>query len=232
MNSHTVLAFVESPVEGGKLHHSNPEPRHDIEKGMSTEKSARPHLSPLAINAKPAYSENLSFVVPHVVETLRQGRLNSCSAAAVVSALFAGIEATMISIIKTSQDPGHGNADTIRLLLIFSYAGLIFNASTTFTALLLIDRLGNLTFMSMKAPSNITPSSLQTGRSLLGRFGASGIIWNLMEFHYFTTLIAGSFTIFSQLAAYCWVHESGSVAIIASCCIAFSIIPFGLLFMW
>ncbi|KAG8864621.1 hypothetical protein FRB96_005125 [Tulasnella sp. 330] len=232
MNSPTVITFIESTVEGDKTRYSNPEPNHDAEKGMSTEKPARPPLSPPAVDANPAYPKNLDFEVPSVVETLRQGRLSSCNAAAVVSALFAGIEATMISVIKGSQDPGHGNANTIRLLLILSYAGLIFNASTTFTALLLIDRLGNLTFMSMKAPATVTTSSLQTGRRLLGRFGASGVIWNIMEFHYFTTLIMGSFTIFSQLAVYCWVHESGSVAIIASCCIGFSIIPFALLFMW
>ncbi|KAG8864620.1 hypothetical protein FRB96_005124 [Tulasnella sp. 330] len=157
----------------------------------------RPLQSPQAgsnrsSGVRPPPSDNpLDYEIPKVVDTLREGRLSSCNAAAIVTALFATIEATMISVLKTSTAHSHGSASAMRLLLILSYAGLILNASTTFTALLLIDRLGNLTFRSMKAPPTVTISSLQTGRRLLGRFGASGITWDIMEFHFSSAVTYG-----------------------------------------
>ncbi|KAG8880831.1 hypothetical protein FRB97_000422 [Tulasnella sp. 331] len=91
-----------------------------------------------------------------VVDTFRAGRFGSWGAAAMVTILFASIEAMTIPILRITSDLGHESASATRMFLILSYAGLILNASTTFTALILIDRLGNLTLRSTEAPHTLT----------------------------------------------------------------------------
>ncbi|KAG8864623.1 hypothetical protein FRB96_005127 [Tulasnella sp. 330] len=168
---------------------------------------------------------NLGYKLPEVVESLRRGRVDSCSAAAVVSALFAGVEASMINTIKASSSPPPGSHSANQLLLVLSYAALILNASTTFTSLLLIDRLGDVAFRSQGLDPEITETARRSGRRLLGRYGASGVVWDLVELHYFITLLAGSFTIFFQLITYIFIQEGLTVAIVSACCTVFAILP-------
>ncbi|KAG8990538.1 hypothetical protein FRB94_013299, partial [Tulasnella sp. JGI-2019a] len=173
-----------------------------------------------------------------------EGRRDSCNAAAIVAALLATIEATMIALIKTpalapgaggsapSLLVGSGGANAIRLLLILSYAGLILNTSTTFSALLLIDRLGNLSFISKDVEPTITQTSLRSGRRLLGRYGASGKVWDILEFHYFSTLLAGFLTITAQIVTFIWIYEGLAVAITSTLTASFCLIPFVMIFVW
>ncbi|KAG8864609.1 hypothetical protein FRB96_005113 [Tulasnella sp. 330] len=144
MNPYSVVKFVKWPVDDEKMRYSNPEPRPDTDRGISVEKPARPYVSSPLVDADPAFPETLNFDASCVVHVLRQSRVGSCNAVAIMSALFVGMEALMLYILKTSQDLNPENANIIKLQLALSYAGLIFNASTTFTALLLIDRFGNL----------------------------------------------------------------------------------------
>ncbi|KAG9010398.1 hypothetical protein FRB93_004238 [Tulasnella sp. JGI-2019a] len=183
---------------------------------------------------------HLDYSVPNVVESLRQGRLDSCGAAAVVSALFASIEATMIALIKTPYLTSGAiwtsptvSAGAIRLLLILSYSGLMLNSSTTFSALLLIDRLGKLNYDSMKQSELcVTRSSLQSGRQLLGRYGASGRVWDIVEFHYFATLLVGGLNVLGQLLTFIWIYEGHAVAVISTFTTVFCVIPFLMVFLW
>jgi hypothetical protein len=70
-----------------------------------------------------------------------------------------------------------------RSFLLVSYGTVMFNASTSFSSRLLLDRLGTLTFLSMSSPPELNSHSMRTGRRLLGRFGASGTVWNILEIH-------------------------------------------------
>ncbi|KAG8887264.1 hypothetical protein FRB98_000301 [Tulasnella sp. 332] len=173
----------------------------------------------------------LEATVPESVELLRQGRIASCQAAAVVAALFAGVEASIIGI-EIGMSPTSGGPRFHRLLLIISYAALILNASTTFTSLLLIDRLGELPFMRVVHDPEVTETSLRTGRKVLGIYGASGHTWNFVEYHYFFTLIAGGFAVFSQILVMIWCYEGKAVAIPATVVIGISILPFCSIFVW
>lgn len=80
-----------------------------------------------------------------------------------------------------------GNPDAARLMVVLSYAALIFNASTTFTSLLLIDRLGNLGFLRFKSKIQFDKpkEELQRmpGRNVLAIYGAGGKLWNILEVH-------------------------------------------------
>ncbi len=72
----------------------------------------------------------------------------------------------------------------VHLMLVLTYVGLVLNASTTFTSLLLFDRLGSLPFISMQLPQDIDETVwLKSGRRLLSRYGAGGFTWNVIEAH-------------------------------------------------
>ncbi|KAG8864748.1 hypothetical protein FRB96_003333 [Tulasnella sp. 330] len=139
--------------------------------------------------------DNMDYSIPQVVDTFRAGRFGSWGAAAMVTILFASIEAMTIPILRITSDLGHESASATRMFLILSYAGLILNASTTFTALILIDRLGNLTLRSTEAPHTLTR------RWPLGTFGTSKITWNIAKL-FLTALIAVYFTICTQIFFY------------------------------
>ncbi|KAG8992274.1 hypothetical protein FRB94_011730 [Tulasnella sp. JGI-2019a] len=141
----------------------------------------------------------LESKLPETVELLRQGRIASCNGAAVVAALFASVEATIISVLKgISNHEGSTNAN--RLMILLAYAALVLNASTTFTSLLLVDRLGQLPFMAIDREVTVTKTALKSGRRILGLYGAKGLVWDLVEYHYFFTLMVGGFCIFLQVS--------------------------------
>lgn len=114
------------------------------------------------------------------------------------AALFAATEATIISVEKSSGDSGRQGK--VRDAMIgLCYFGLILDATAAFTSFALIDMLGNLPFkeaypaspqsdLSVKTEAaEQSPSPLngtdkpKSGRILLGRYGASGFKWNLLE---------------------------------------------------
>ncbi|KAG8880832.1 hypothetical protein FRB97_000423 [Tulasnella sp. 331] len=139
------------------------------------------------------FPDSLDYPLPKVAEILRAGRFGSWGAAAITTTLFAVIEAIMICILRTCPNPGRESDSPMRLFLILSYAGLILNASTTFTALILIKRLGNLTFRFTKTPP-INIASLpppQTGCWLFGGLGTSDITWNIMKLYVRFSAICG-----------------------------------------
>ncbi|KAG8885818.1 hypothetical protein FRB97_009524 [Tulasnella sp. 331] len=129
----------------------------------------------------PNEPRNLSNVLPAGVEELRQGRILTSQSSAVVAALFASIEATII----TANDTSIGRPVLTNVELVLAYFVLFTSASTTFTSLFLIDRLGgSLPFDRITKPeAEITPSALKTGRKILARYGAGGPQWDTLEFH-------------------------------------------------
>ncbi|KAG9023039.1 hypothetical protein FRB95_013801 [Tulasnella sp. JGI-2019a] len=123
-----------------------------------------------------------------------------------------------------------GSSNGTRFLLILSYAGLILNTSTTLSALLLIDQLGKLPFMSKDLAPTITASSMRSGHRLLGRYHASKKAWDILGLHCCLTLFTGFLTITAQALTFIWIHEERAVAI-AMVAMSFCLIPFLMIFV-
>ncbi|KAG9005233.1 hypothetical protein FRB94_001651 [Tulasnella sp. JGI-2019a] len=214
-----------------KYHHSGSACRDEESQHQMPEDEAQLTTRP---NDDP---HHLEYSIPKVVESLRGGLRDSCNAAATVAALLATIEAAMIVVIKTpvttttatlvgSASSTTGSANATTLLLILSYVGLILNASTTFSAHLLVDRLGKFSFMSKGIKPILTNSSVRSARRLLGCYSASGKVWHILEFHYFSTLRAGFLVISAQILTFVWISEGKAVVIISTVTAVFCLIPF------
>lgn len=122
--------------------------------------------------------------LPPLVKDVQQGWSGSCQASAVVvcrqistpiiiwstlttifsqAALFAGIEASLITLIKTPPAAGSSLRDSnpgwFHFLLLLSYAALCFNAGATITSLVISDQLGEMPFRSRKIKPHEVPGS-------------------------------------------------------------------------
>ncbi|KAG8852683.1 hypothetical protein FRB96_008539 [Tulasnella sp. 330] len=134
--------------------------------------------------------------VDHAFSTVAERRQShDYNSATVLSGLFALTESALIYGIKTT-DLIHGSAGGNKLLLTLAYAGLAFNSSTTFSGLLLLDRP---TLTSRRLPPPVTEGSLQPGHWTLGRRGLSERAWKLLEYHFFTSFVAGSFVVLFEI---------------------------------
>ncbi|KAG8870810.1 hypothetical protein FRB98_001321, partial [Tulasnella sp. 332] len=130
---------------------------------------------------EPVRKSTLYRTLPDGVEALRQGRIATCQASAVVAALFASVEATLISASNTTV----GSPVVYDVELVLAYSVLFASASTTFTSLLLIDRLGgSIPFTTMIGSEvTVTQTARKSGRGILARYGARGRQWDILEFH-------------------------------------------------
>ncbi|KAG8988540.1 hypothetical protein FRB94_001913 [Tulasnella sp. JGI-2019a] len=181
----TLATNGQTPSDAAKYHHPSSACRDEESRHQMAEDEARLPAKP---NDDPYY---LEYPIPKVVESLRQGLRDSCNSAAIVAALLATIDAAIIVAIKTPVTPAlagsasstAGSANATEILLILSYVGLILNASTTFSAHLLIDRLGKFSFMSKGVKPILTSSSVRSARRLLGCYSSSGKVWHILEFH-------------------------------------------------
>ncbi|KAG8988547.1 hypothetical protein FRB94_001906 [Tulasnella sp. JGI-2019a] len=167
------------------------------------------------------FGGGLNHKLPETVEGLREGRMRSCEAAAVAAALFAGIEAAILTLEKT---PGTGKGGN-QVILFLSYFALFLNASITITSILMIDRLGGLPFHTKDTETLITVTSLGSGRRLLGRFGAKGWVWSYVEYQWLITLSLGCFVFFGQVLVYIWIHETIWLAISATAMATLAVLP-------
>ncbi|KAG9034271.1 hypothetical protein FRB95_013429 [Tulasnella sp. JGI-2019a] len=147
--------------------------------------------------------------VPEVKKSLNNGDLDPCGTAVIVSTVFALVEATLITVIK-AQGLSVGSvtsAAAIRLFRILAYIGLMLNASTVFSALLLIDRREKLNSASVEKSQPCGSSD----RQLLECYGASTWVWDMVTFHYFATL-GGGLSILGQLLMVVWVYQGHAAA--------------------
>ncbi|KAG8996352.1 hypothetical protein FRB94_012348 [Tulasnella sp. JGI-2019a] len=112
---------------------------------------------------------------PEIIESERQGWLVSAQAAAVVAALLCGVEASLLSLVKT--DPPPTNA-AFKFLLIMSYSALVLNASSTIASLVMLDCLGEMPVLVAKASTAQDTQNADSMDAYLGLFGL-GSRWRL-----------------------------------------------------
>ncbi|KAF8810986.1 hypothetical protein BYT27DRAFT_7134435 [Phlegmacium glaucopus] len=150
-------------------------------------------------------------VLPDVVEAIRQGHITSAQAIAVVAALFAGVQASLLSVMPD---------DTTKLthtLILFAYAGLAFNIGASLSAMSLLDLLGAVPeqFWRMASPGQTsTPEEPDQGKSDFGFLISCGGYRGMgyVYAHCHISLVFGAFCLILQLALFAH-HKSESTAV-------------------
>ncbi|KAG9022510.1 hypothetical protein FRB95_014676 [Tulasnella sp. JGI-2019a] len=174
-----------------------------------------------------------------IVESERQGWIVSAQAAAVVAALLCGVEASLLTLVKT--DPSNTSSllpeSAFRLLLSMSYLALVFNASSTIASLVMLDYLGEIPMLVAKAARKAADKErlIQESQEVdsmddyLGLFKV-GSRWNWARRYCIGSLVLGSSCIFIQVVTYTWIYEAHSVAAIVTVACAFGSVPLFMLF--
>jgi len=207
----------------------------------STANSPRPTTSTLAqsqTHGPPSpgdlLSEKLQRELPKAVESIRQGRIDSFAASAVVTTLFAGIEAALLAgnppLTNLPDDqggsPGHrNNPRLLEAYLAFAYISLGLNLGATVASLYLIDMLGAVGF-----PLSYThlkgAEDERTGRRLLLRtFGARSNTYKRIEWYWLATFQLGYLTVVAQYGLYIWLHASNVAAALATPTVLIALLP-------
>ncbi|KAG9005691.1 hypothetical protein FRB94_004969 [Tulasnella sp. JGI-2019a] len=160
--------------------------------------------------------------LPDIVESERQGWIVSAQAAAVVAALLCGVEATLLTLIKT--DPSNSSPapkSAFRCLLILSYSALVFNASSTVASLVMLDCLGEIPMLVTKAARKNKGKGAQESEDVdsmdayLEHFEL-GFRWRWARRYCLGTLFLGCVCILTQVVVYTWIREATSVASVMS----------------
>ncbi|KAJ6567960.1 hypothetical protein DFH09DRAFT_1155524 [Mycena vulgaris] len=145
----------------------------------------------------------ISYESPKLVKSQIKAWTTTVQSAAVVTTLFSGTSAQLLSVIradtavKMSTMPQMGTADAARpvmiLLLVASYAAILFNVIATLGSLFLIDRIGDIDLNeARKGGDRIT----------------DGFIDRMVY------LFLGIMSIFLQTLTYIWLHEGRVTSII------------------
>ncbi|KAG9024442.1 hypothetical protein FRB95_011527 [Tulasnella sp. JGI-2019a] len=202
------------------------------------------HLQPSNMSTmRPASKQNDSYEFPELVyqpqaavASALQAKVNMLQAAAVVTALLAGIAAQMISVEKSgSGDKDSGSIHYWRnqLMVFTSYAALFLTIGSTFASFLLIGRLNSdadacqndtralQDLVSGKSCSRLA-RIIEWHRALIHAFCEVTSVLKTFPFIDLVTLFGGGIAILIQLITYIWIHEGYVVAILSSVVAAFS----------
>ncbi|KIO31334.1 hypothetical protein M407DRAFT_136009 [Tulasnella calospora MUT 4182] len=132
---------------------------------------------------------------------------------AVVAALFAGMEASLITLAKTPEPDGHAPLRFAQpayqnTVLGLAYVALALNVGCILSALKCIDVLGRMTYWNALKGTVPDPDwSLSGETGLMGSFGVKGRTRLLMG-HCFYCLFFGSLCVLAQIIMYVWLHEA------------------------
>ncbi|KAJ6526189.1 hypothetical protein DFH09DRAFT_1188086, partial [Mycena vulgaris] len=165
--------------------------------------------------------------VPQAREIAGQGVDNDVQSAAVVTTLFSGTSVQLLNVIradtavKITAMPQMGTADAARpvmtLLLVASYAAILFNVIATLGSLFLIDRIGDIDLNeAQKGGDRITDGFIDRPRSslqLLLHFGGHPNL-KYIFIQWMVYLFLGIMSIFLQTLTYIWLHEGRVTSII------------------
>jgi len=167
--------------------------------------------------------KNYHYEMPSLVRALQDGWLTTAQAAAVVSALFAGIAAQLLTFVKDDSNfQKHPDLSTRHypgriFLLIVTYGSLFFNSSATFTSVLLTSQLAALPvhaaqdFEALAVVEKENPD-LGTTNDILKRFKIDST-WNLVLCHWLFSLVLGITCTMLLVIAYIWLEELVEVKI-------------------
>ncbi|KAJ6582924.1 hypothetical protein DFH09DRAFT_1029317 [Mycena vulgaris] len=166
--------------------------------------------------------------LPRSVEDVRQNFIATVQAMAVVTTLFAGIQAQLLSGIPSAPSPTAPQA-VINALLLVSYGGLSVNVGAALSAMLFLDISGEapeafrrLRATASQASGRRSPSShtgsitstrtaVDTGLGLLLNYGSPRSL-QFAWYHCVASTIFGTFSILLQICLLAWINLASQVS--------------------
>jgi len=177
----------------------------------------------------------LLYELPPCVEAIRNGWVVTYQGSAVVGALFASMEASLLTLLKTEGSDGSLlslRGDTrhaaMRFLLLMTYAALVLNASIVISSLLLLNMLGELPFKNAESPPLAEEAPFRqtmTTKELMAIYRYRGTRLELTTWHWFLSFWAGSACVLGQLCMYIWLHEDRTISALMTASVIFAGIP-------
>ncbi|KAJ7051300.1 hypothetical protein C8F01DRAFT_1376869 [Mycena amicta] len=166
------------------------------------------YASPPIQRARPV---TITYEAPKLIQSQISAWTSTVKSTAVVTALFAGVTATMLGLFRTDPALAHTHGDAMTLLIFSSYAAILFNCIATLASLFFIHRLGAIELNEARKGGERS-SAGWIGRpisslSLLRQFGASKG-FRLMFFEWFVYVCLGTFFMLVQVLVYMWLRES------------------------
>ncbi|KAG8864342.1 hypothetical protein FRB96_006164 [Tulasnella sp. 330] len=128
----------------------------------------------------------LTYKLPELVESVRQGWIYSAQGAAVVSALLCGAETQLITIVQgidMTTPKVVENPAALRFLTLLSYSAFVINASATIASLLMIDRLGEIPLRAKRFFDKHVGPLPPLDYGYLLELHAAGGRWTWMKWH-------------------------------------------------
>ncbi|KIO16872.1 hypothetical protein M407DRAFT_33476 [Tulasnella calospora MUT 4182] len=161
---------------------------------------------------------SVDYEHPKLVDSLRQGWILSYQAIAVVAALFAAMEASIITLTKAQEPDGHpplrfSSSSYQNAVLGLAYVALILNVGSIVSALKIIDAIGRIAYRNAVKEPRPEPDvgwPIQGPDALMRTYGVKGRV-RLLMWHSFYCLLLGSLCVLTQIIMYIWLHEAMSI---------------------
>ncbi|KAG8945565.1 hypothetical protein FRC04_000699 [Tulasnella sp. 424] len=131
-------------------------------------------------------SLTINYEHPKLVDYLRQGWISSYQAIAVVAALFAAMEASIITLSKTPDPDGHpplrfSSSAYQNAVLGLAYVALILNVGSIVSSLKIIDAIGRIAYRNAVKGTNPPDDwTLEGPNALMRTYGVKGQVRWLM----------------------------------------------------
>ncbi|PPQ63326.1 hypothetical protein CVT24_006771 [Panaeolus cyanescens] len=169
----------------------------------------------------------LHYKLPSTVEAIQQNWVDCMKSGTIISGLLAVISAVLLVLFKVISLMGNTSipiSDSITLETL-SYTSLFLNISSGSSSVLLLNRLGEITYRSAKDPQpRMGGRSYLNAHELLREFKI-GKTWTFVLWHWIICLLSGIGCLLAELLVYIWVVESKSVRIGMACLGAFCVVP-------
>ncbi|KAF7346746.1 hypothetical protein MSAN_01813000 [Mycena sanguinolenta] len=195
---------------------------------MAEPDSSTARLAPSAI-----YPNNISgvglqdpynYVLPPVVEAVRQGWETTLRAGLILSASLT--VSSLLLFIAISLSPAGGNSAAHAALEAFSYGSIIFNAGGAIGAFVLLDMLGDLALTASRGSLPSSPEDRPPEKSvvILRNHGVRRS-WNLMMLHWAFISHTGMASLFVELVLYAWLTQKLAAKVASVVFTAVSVLP-------
>ncbi|TDL23926.1 hypothetical protein BD410DRAFT_128406 [Rickenella mellea] len=190
------------------------------------DKESTAHGMESTFNLNKAGYVHTKYELPPVVQSILEGWKTSLVIAAVVSALFASAECSLLGFITSNDAMKVAHPRVYNALRIFSYSTLLFSTSATVSSLILVDRYSELAFRASQKDNLPRHKYVKHGMDyFLKEYGDIGPSWNLLRWHWLLSLGLGILCVFLQMLVFVWISDPPVVRIVTSCVAGFSLLP-------
>ncbi|KAJ6557943.1 hypothetical protein B0H19DRAFT_1261520 [Mycena capillaripes] len=153
--------------------------------------------------------------LPQSVEDVRQSFTSTVQAIAVVTTLFAGIQAQLLSSMPFAPSPTASKA-VIKALLLTGYGGLVVNVGAALSGMIFLDIAGEAPEAFRRSKSRITTMrqvSITNGDKPIGGleqlllYGSPRTL-QFAWYHCVVSTLFGAFSILIQISLLAWINIS------------------------